>query len=183
MKPSRNNLWASRASFRRAALDNVTSRARYHPATNATPSRPGGGPFFPSVSAIPPAADGLGGPQPTDFSLVVEAPAITESSNLVLHDECGTLHATWGDSPAGACRVGSTISSLIGAAETGDSAAADMLFSTLYSELHRLANRELARRGSPASLSATTLLHEAHLDIAAREGNLTGRDSWAMPRA
>ena len=110
-------------------------------------------------------------PQPTDFSLVVEAPAITESSNLVLHDECGTLHATWGDSPAGACRVGSTISSLIGAAETGDSAAADMLFSTLYSELHRLANRELARRGSPASLSATTLLHEAHLDIAAREGN------------
>jgi RNA polymerase sigma factor (TIGR02999 family) len=67
--------------------------------------------------------------------------------------------------------VGSTISSLIGAAETGDSAAADMLFSTLYSELHRLAKRELARLGSPASLSATTLLHEAYLDIAAREGN------------
>ena len=67
--------------------------------------------------------------------------------------------------------MGSTISFLIGAAETGDSAAADMLFSTLYSELHRLAKRELARRGSPASLSATTLLHEAYLDIAAREGN------------
>src|SRR5207237_2384722 len=41
----------------------------------------------------------------------------------------------------------------------------------LYSELHRLAKRELARRGSPASLSVTTLLHEAYLDIAAREGN------------
>jgi len=67
--------------------------------------------------------------------------------------------------------VGSTISFLIGAAKTGDSAAADMLFSTLYSELHRLAKRELARRGSPASLSATTLLHEAYLDIAARKGN------------
>jgi len=75
-----------------------------------------------------------------------------------------------GDSPAGACRVGSTISSLIDAAETGDSAAADALFSTLYSELHQLAKRELARRGSPASLSVTTLLHEAYIDIAAREG-------------
>jgi len=66
--------------------------------------------------------------------------------------------------------VGSTISSLIGAAETGDSAAADTLFSTLYSELHRLAKRELARLGSPASLGVTTLLHEAYLDMAAREG-------------
>ncbi len=37
--------------------------------------------------------------------------------------------------------------------------------------LHRLAKRELARRGSPASLSVTTLLHEAYLDIAAREGS------------
>jgi RNA polymerase sigma factor (TIGR02999 family) len=69
------------------------------------------------------------------------------------------------------CAVESTISSLIGAAETGDSAAADTLFSTLYSELHRMARRELARKGSPASLSVTTLLHEAYLDIAAREGN------------
>jgi RNA polymerase sigma factor (TIGR02999 family) len=67
--------------------------------------------------------------------------------------------------------VGSTISALIGAAESGDSAAADELFSSLYSELHRLAKRELARRGSPASLSVTTLLHEAYLDIAGREGS------------
>ena len=66
--------------------------------------------------------------------------------------------------------MGSTISALIDAAETGDSAAADALFSTLYSELHRLTKRELARRGSPAGLSVTTLLHEAYLDIAAREG-------------
>jgi RNA polymerase sigma factor (TIGR02999 family) len=67
--------------------------------------------------------------------------------------------------------VGSTISALIGAAEKGDSEAADTLFSTLYSELHRLAKRELARFGAPASLSVTTLLHEAYLDIAAREGS------------
>ena len=73
-------------------------------------------------------------------------------------------------SAVGRCSVGSTISSLIGAAESGDSAAADELFSTLYSELHRLAKRELARSGSPASLSVTTLLHEAYLDIATREG-------------
>src|SRR5262245_55097685 len=82
-------------------------------------------------------------------------------------DTQGTL----GDSPAGVCRVESTISSLIGAAEGGESAAADTLFSMLYSELHRMAKRELARRGSPTSLSVTTLLHEAYLDIAAREGS------------
>jgi RNA polymerase sigma factor (TIGR02999 family) len=66
--------------------------------------------------------------------------------------------------------VGSTISSLISAAEGGDGAATDALFSTLYSELHRLAKREMARRGGPASLSVTTLLHEAYLDMAARDG-------------
>ena len=66
--------------------------------------------------------------------------------------------------------MGPTISSLISATDNGDSAAADTLFSTLYSELHRLAKRELARQGACASLSVTTLLHEAYLDIAARDG-------------
>jgi RNA polymerase sigma factor (TIGR02999 family) len=84
--------------------------------------------------------------------------------------KCETLELTQGVSPAGAGRVESTISSLIGAAESGDSAAADALFSTLYSELHRLAKRELGRWGAPASLSVTTLLHEAYLDISSREG-------------
>jgi len=84
---------------------------------------------------------------------------------------CETERQPWGDLQAGECCVGSTISSLIGAAESGDGAAADTLFSALYSELHRLAKRELARRGSPASLSVTTLLHEAYLDIASREGS------------
>jgi RNA polymerase sigma factor (TIGR02999 family) len=66
--------------------------------------------------------------------------------------------------------VGSAISSLIVAAEQGDRPAAVALFAALYSELHRLAKRELARHDSPVSLSATTLLHEAYLDMAARDG-------------
>ena len=49
-------------------------------------------------------------------------------------------------------------------------AAADALFAELYGELHRMARRELARRGGFATLGATTLLHEAYLDISARHG-------------
>src|ERR1700685_3583031 len=67
-------------------------------------------------------------------------------------------------------RPDATIPWLIGAAEQGDAAAADALFSALYAELRQLARRELARPGAPVSLSATTLLHEAYLDMAAREG-------------
>jgi RNA polymerase sigma factor (TIGR02999 family) len=40
----------------------------------------------------------------------------------------------------------------------------------LYSELHGLAKRELNRRGGLATLSVTTLLHEAYLDMSARDG-------------
>jgi RNA polymerase sigma factor (TIGR02999 family) len=53
-------------------------------------------------------------------------------------------------------------------ANGGDRIAADALFSALYSELHRLARRELARRIAPSSLSVTTLLHEAYLDMSDR---------------
>jgi RNA polymerase sigma factor (TIGR02999 family) len=42
----------------------------------------------------------------------------------------------------------------------------DVLFSTLYSELHRLARRRLAGQFIPARLGATTLLHEAYLNMA-----------------
>jgi RNA polymerase sigma factor (TIGR02999 family) len=62
-----------------------------------------------------------------------------------------------------------TISSLITAAESGDSVAADTLFSTLYSELHRMAKREMSRRGRQIGLGATTLLHEAYLEMAAKD--------------
>lgn len=46
-------------------------------------------------------------------------------------------------------QVSSTISSLITAAEGGDSGATDALFTALYAELHRMAKRELARQGAP----------------------------------
>jgi RNA polymerase sigma factor (TIGR02999 family) len=62
-----------------------------------------------------------------------------------------------------------TISSLILSSESGDGSAADALFATLYSELHRLARSQLARSGPGATLSATTLIHEAYLDMAGRE--------------
>ncbi len=77
---------------------------------------------------------------------------------------------TWDVSPVGGAALGSTISSLFSAADSGNSADTDKLFSSLYAELHRLAKREMARRWGPSSLSVTTLLHEAYLDMAARDG-------------
>jgi RNA polymerase sigma factor (TIGR02999 family) len=62
------------------------------------------------------------------------------------------------------------LSSLIEAAEKRDGPATEQLFSALYSELHQLAKRQLARRGGGISLAVTELLHEAYLDIAARNG-------------
>lgn len=50
-----------------------------------------------------------------------------------------------------------------------DSLATNALFSTLYFELHRLAKRELRRQWDPLTLGATTLLHEAYLDMTARD--------------
>src|SRR5215469_10067974 len=61
----------------------------------------------------------------------------------------------------------SRLFSLIEAAESGDRSATETLFGALYSELHRMARRQLAR-GGEVSLSVTTLLHEAYLDMAAR---------------
>jgi RNA polymerase sigma factor (TIGR02999 family) len=63
------------------------------------------------------------------------------------------------------------ISSLIASADEGDHAAADTLFVTLYSELHRLARRQLARSSSELTLGTTTLLHEAYLDMSSRESS------------
>lgn len=62
------------------------------------------------------------------------------------------------------------VSSLIAAAEQGDVSATEKLFSLLYSELHRLAQREVARHLPAANLGVTSLLHEAYIDMAAREG-------------
>ncbi|HEV2206293.1 MAG TPA: ECF-type sigma factor [Candidatus Acidoferrales bacterium] len=68
----------------------------------------------------------------------------------------------------------SSITSLISAADGGDRAAAEALFTALYSELHRLAKRELAHVGLPVTISATTLLHQAYIDMA-------GHDSVSFP--
>lgn len=51
-----------------------------------------------------------------------------------------------------------------------DKPAVDALFSALYSELRRLAKRELARHGAPISLGATSLLHKAYLEFADPNG-------------
>lgn len=61
------------------------------------------------------------------------------------------------------------IGELIRTADTGTRAAADELFARLYRELHSLAEYHLLRGGSDLTLGATTLLHEAYLDIAGRE--------------
>lgn len=62
------------------------------------------------------------------------------------------------------------LSALFAAVEKGDGGASEALFTRLYSELRRVARRELARSGFPDSLGATTLLHEAYVDMAEREG-------------
>lgn len=62
------------------------------------------------------------------------------------------------------------IGDLIRSAETGDAGAARVLFDALYRELHGIAERELRRGGPELTLGATTLLHEAYLNVAHREG-------------
>lgn len=62
------------------------------------------------------------------------------------------------------------ISTLIELAERGDEVSAAKLFSLLYGELHRLAKRQLARQGE-VSISATTLLHEAYLEMGPQVGH------------
>jgi RNA polymerase sigma factor (TIGR02999 family) len=65
-----------------------------------------------------------------------------------------------------------TISSLIASAEGGDPSAPDALFAVLYQELHRLAQRQLARNAPDMTLGTTTLLHEAYLDMSQRESSV-----------
>lgn len=58
---------------------------------------------------------------------------------------------------------------LIRTADEGQPAAAQALFGALYGELHALAESHV-RRGGELTLSATTLLHEAYLRLAERDG-------------
>ncbi len=67
--------------------------------------------------------------------------------------------------------MSATIAGLVASAELGDPPATAALFTALYAELHRVAERELARGARGATLGATTLLHEAYLELSAREGS------------
>ena len=62
-----------------------------------------------------------------------------------------------------------SLATLVARAETGDPAAKDALFATLYGELHRLAQSHLHRSAGTLTLGATTLLHETYLNIASRD--------------
>jgi RNA polymerase sigma factor (TIGR02999 family) len=67
--------------------------------------------------------------------------------------------------------MANSICALMTAAAAGEPSASEALFAALYAELHRLAKLELARRGGAGvTLSVTTLLHEAYVAIAGREG-------------
>jgi len=61
------------------------------------------------------------------------------------------------------------LDALIRRADQADREATDKLFAILYDELHRLAEHNLRRAGSALTLGATTLLHEAYLNIAGRD--------------
>jgi RNA polymerase sigma factor (TIGR02999 family) len=54
--------------------------------------------------------------------------------------------------------------------EPDPAVAKEQLFTSLYSELRRLAQRELKRNGAALNVSATTLLHEAYLNLSERDG-------------
>jgi RNA polymerase sigma factor (TIGR02999 family) len=56
----------------------------------------------------------------------------------------------------------------LAAAERGEAAAAPALFAALYRELHRLARKQLHVNAAGLTLGATTLLHEAYLDLSRR---------------
>jgi RNA polymerase sigma factor (TIGR02999 family) len=55
-------------------------------------------------------------------------------------------------------------------AERGDAPAREALFALLYEELHRLAHAHVARARGAMTWNTTTLLHEAYLGMARREG-------------
>ena len=65
------------------------------------------------------------------------------------------------------------LEALIHSAEQGDASSREQLFTVLYDELHRLAQREL-RRSAHLTMSPTTLLHETYL-------NLSGRQTGIFP--
>lgn len=66
--------------------------------------------------------------------------------------------------------MSSTDPALFGVAANEDRAAADARFAALYAELHRIARRELGRHRGQFGLGPTTVLHQAYIDMAGRDG-------------
>ena len=64
----------------------------------------------------------------------------------------------------------SDLDALIRRADAADTPAAERLFALLYHELHRLAEHHLRRQGRALTLGSTTLVHEAFLNMAGRDG-------------
>jgi RNA polymerase sigma factor (TIGR02999 family) len=67
------------------------------------------------------------------------------------------------------------VTALLRAARHGDAAAAEDLFGVVYSDLKRIARRQLGGSGSGSTLTTTALVHEAYLRLA-RPGNLELND-------
>jgi len=66
--------------------------------------------------------------------------------------------------------AGPSLAALFTSAERGDADSNSALFAALYSELHRLATRQLNRQGWGVSVGATSLLHDAYLELSRRDG-------------
>ena len=56
--------------------------------------------------------------------------------------------------------------------ERNKSATADSFFALLYSELHKMAKRQLARHDASSTLGATTLLHKTYISLAERTASV-----------
>jgi RNA polymerase sigma factor (TIGR02999 family) len=93
-----------------------------------------------------------------------ESPALRHRASLCMSRSWARIAGP------GRCELESRVSGLFAAAERGEANAAGALFTALYSELHRLASRQLARGAAGATLGTTSLLHEAYLDLSRREG-------------
>lgn len=72
--------------------------------------------------------------------------------------------------PTPAESIPESLAPLVRSAEGGDEKAKEQLFAALYGELRKIAQRELRKRGGHLTLGATTLLHEAYINISDRDG-------------
>jgi RNA polymerase sigma factor (TIGR02999 family) len=88
----------------------------------------------------------------------------------VLLDFCTEIRDAFAHGERRTMGPDANISQLMELAERGDERSASKLFSLLYGELRRLAKCQLARQGVD-TVSATTLIHEAYLNMAGQPGH------------